>query len=119
MLFPTVLLALSSIAGVVSSQSIDPSTIPEATREAWCRDQTTSCPLLCLQNKGATGEPESNDCDPETLVFSCICSTGLAPNASEYSQTIPYYICTEANNQCVRNCNGDPTCQTACREDNP
>ncbi|OJD10980.1 hypothetical protein ACJ73_09642 [Blastomyces percursus] len=119
MLFPTILLALSSIAGVVSSQSIDPSTIPEATRKAWCRDQISSCPLLCLQGKGAPGEPESNNCDPETLAFSCVCDSGFSPNASEYSQTIPYYVCTELNNQCVRNCNGNPGCQTVCREDNP
>ncbi|PGH33438.1 hypothetical protein GX50_03745 [[Emmonsia] crescens] len=119
MLFPTVLLALSCIAGFASSQSIDPSTVPEATRDAWCRDQTTSCPLLCLQNKKATGEPDENRCDPETLIFSCICSNGLTPDSSEYSQPIPYYICTEANNQCVLNCNGDPGCQTACRVENP
>ncbi|OAX79191.1 hypothetical protein ACJ72_06492 [Emergomyces africanus] len=119
MLFSTVLLAVSSIAGFASSQSIDPSTVPEATRDAWCRDQTTSCPLLCLQNDKTSDEVLVNRCDPETLIYSCKCSNGLAPNASEFSQTIPFYICTEANNQCVRNCNGDPTCQTACRVDNP
>ncbi|PGH15477.1 hypothetical protein AJ79_02454 [Helicocarpus griseus UAMH5409] len=117
--FSAVLLALSSIAGLVSSQSIDPDTVPEATRQAWCRDQKSSCPLLCMQTKGSKGKPDPNDCDPETLAFSCVCSNGQSPNASEFSQTIPYYICTEANNQCVKNCNGDSTCQSACREDNP
>ncbi|OJD15527.1 hypothetical protein AJ78_04223 [Emergomyces pasteurianus Ep9510] len=119
MLFPTVLLALSFIAGFAGAQSIDPSTVPKATREAWCRDQTTSCPLLCMQNGKPSDDLDDNKCDPETLIYICKCSNGLAPNASEYSQTIPYYICTEANNQCVRNCNGDTTCQTACRVDNP
>ncbi|KAK2810163.1 hypothetical protein FQN50_003133 [Emmonsiellopsis sp. PD_5] len=119
MLFPTVLLALSSVASFASAQSIDPESVPEATRAAWCNDQETSCPLLCMQLKGADGEPIENDCDEDTLAYSCVCSNNQSPNATEYSQTIPYYICTEANNQCVNNCNGDSTCQTACREDNP
>ncbi|EEQ84736.1 hypothetical protein RJZ56_005731 [Blastomyces dermatitidis] len=119
MLFPTILLALSSISGVVNSQTIDPMTIPVSTRSAWCLDQVSSCPLICLQERGTNGEPKSNDCDPETLTFSCVCSSGLSPNASEFSQTLPYYICTEINSQCVRNCNGNSGCQTSCREDNP
>lgn len=43
----------------------------------------------------------------------------MTPNASEYSQTIPYYTCTETNNQCVLKCNGDSTCQNNCRVKNP
>ncbi|KAI9828918.1 MAG: hypothetical protein M1826_005841 [Phylliscum demangeonii] len=61
----------------------------------------------------------ANDCDPSTLIFHCICSNGLSPNASEYSQTIPYYLCTETNNQCVANCGGNSACQSACREQHP
>lgn len=54
----------------------------------------------------------------ETLSYQCICSNNVSPNASEYSQTLPYFICTEANNQCVNNCPiGDSPCQSACRED--
>ncbi|KAI9748230.1 MAG: hypothetical protein M1815_003435 [Lichina confinis] len=54
-----------------------------------------------------------------TLVYSCVCKNGQSPNASEYSQTIPYYICTEANTQCVDDCGNNAACQSACREDNP
>ncbi|KGO76114.1 hypothetical protein PITC_006570 [Penicillium italicum] len=43
----------------------------------------------------------------------------VTPNATEYSQTIPYYTCTETNNQCVLKCNGDSTCQNNCRVQNP
>ncbi|KAL8865867.1 MAG: hypothetical protein Q9174_006649, partial [Haloplaca sp. 1 TL-2023] len=55
-----------------------------------------------------------------TLVFSCVCDNGLQPNASEYSQTIPFYECTEAATQCVNRCaRGDSACQTSCRTANP
>lgn len=54
-----------------------------------------------------------------SLTYDCTCGNGLAPNASEYSQTLPYFICTEYDNQCVTACNGDSTCQAACRDDHP
>lgn len=31
---------------------------------------------------------------------------------------MPYFICTEANNQCVKAC-GDSACQSSCRTANP
>jgi cobalamin biosynthesis Mg chelatase CobN len=55
------------------------------------------------------------DSKKATLSWSCVCDNGQTPNASEYSQTIPYFECTESNNDCVANCNGDSTCQSACR----
>ena len=54
----------------------------------------------------------------ETLSYSCICSNGASPNASQYSQTIPFYTCTEANNQCVASC-GNSECQSNCRTQHP
>jgi hypothetical protein len=44
---------------------------------------------------------------------------GQQPNSSQYSLTIPYYICTETNNQCVNNCGGNSACQSSCRQDHP
>lgn len=44
-----------------------------------------------------------------------MCSNNVSPNVSEYSQTIPYYICTEWGNNCVKNCGNVNTCQDACR----
>ena len=56
----------------------------------------------------------------KTLAFDCVCAVnGLSPNISEYSQTIPYFICTESNNNCVTACNGASSCQAACRENHP
>ncbi|KAK2741887.1 hypothetical protein FQN57_005446 [Myotisia sp. PD_48] len=99
---------------------INPEDIPEATRQQWCLSQRESCPLLCLQMPGTTDQPVENICEEDTLRFWCVCSNGLSPNATEYSQTIPYFICTETNNKCVENCG--PTahkCQSDCRQNNP
>ncbi|KXG51525.1 uncharacterized protein PGRI_089180 [Penicillium griseofulvum] len=109
---------LASAATLVNSQ-FDPSSVPYATREAWCNSQTSACPLLCLQVSGASGSPTSNTCSADTLHYDCLCSNGVNPNATEYSQTIPYYTCTESNNQCVLKCNGDSSCQNNCRVKNP
>lgn len=59
------------------------------------------------------------DLKQKSLVYSCICSNNQSPNASEYSQTIPYFECTEKNNQCVKNCDGEQQCQYDCRSKNP
>ncbi|KAL8773100.1 MAG: hypothetical protein Q9194_004410 [Teloschistes cf. exilis] len=100
-------------------QSIDPSTVDDATKQKWCNDQQAACPLLCLQ-MNASDVPTSNDCTPDTLAFTCVCDNGLQPNASEYSQTVPYYECTEYANQCVNNCQkGDSACQSSCRTAHP
>jgi hypothetical protein len=54
------------------------------------------------------------------LTYTCVCDNGLSPNASEYSQTLPYYICTQNNELCVQNCGiGNNDCASACREDHP
>jgi hypothetical protein len=77
--------------------------------------------LICLQevtnNNAAT---EQNECDPVQLTYACVCSDGTSPNISQYSQTLPFFICQEWGNECVANCGGnDATCQTNCREQNP
>jgi len=111
---------LSALISLAASQSIDPNTVPLSTRDAWCTSQITACPLLCLQIPGeSSAATESNTCDPTTLDYSCVCANGLSPNASQYSQTVPYFICTQYNTNCVNSCNGDSTCQSACTQDHP
>ncbi|KAB8077866.1 hypothetical protein BDV29DRAFT_36408 [Aspergillus leporis] len=114
-----VIATLASLGNGQTASTIDPSSVPKATREQWCKSQTSACPLICLQLPGTSGSPSENTCDANTLVYSCICDNKASPNASEYSQTIPYFVCTEQNNQCVTNCNGDSTCQSDCRSKNP
>jgi len=114
--------ALISMTIRVASQAvyyIDPSSVPLSTRTSWCQTQMTSCPLLCLQLPGESSTTEANDCNPNTLTFDCICGNGQSPNASEFSQTLPYFICTEYGTQCVAGCGGNTACQSACRDDHP
>lgn len=93
--------------------SIDPFTA------GWCQSQVASCPLLCLQNAGSDATTVSNDCDPVSLIYSCVCGNGLTPSLANYSQTIPYFECTEFGTQCVAGCGGSTPCQSACRTNNP
>ncbi|KAJ5708423.1 hypothetical protein N7488_008224 [Penicillium malachiteum] len=121
-MLPMLVLFLASAVTMVNCQypwtpTIDPNSVPMATRENWCLSQTSACPILCMQMPNTTGA-NTNTCSAKTLTFDCQCNNGLSPNASEYSETIPYYVCTEANNQCVNNCT-DSTCQAACRNDHP
>ncbi|KAK2857295.1 hypothetical protein FQN49_004839 [Arthroderma sp. PD_2] len=128
MFLSSALFALVTVARLASAQEVNPEDVDEATRgkspisnclSQWCLAQQTSCPLICLQLPGTTETPSANDCDPESLSFDCTCSNGKTPNATEYSQTIPYFICTESNNKCVKACGGVQACQSACREDHP
>lgn len=85
----------------------------------WCQTQETQCPLICLQTSANSATTKSNQCDWQSLTYSCVCANGLSPNVTEFSQTLPYYICQEWGTQCVSNCNGDASCQSACRQDHP
>lgn len=116
----TLISICASAIGLAAAQSIDPNSVSSGTRSQWCLAQTTQCPLICSQYPGESAATAANDCDPKTLVYNCVCAVnGLSPNVSEYSQTIPYFVCTESNNNCVAACNGNSNCQSACREDNP
>ncbi|KAI5366254.1 hypothetical protein Slin15195_G077760 [Septoria linicola] len=98
---------------------IDPSSVSESTRDFWCQQQTTQCPLICLDQGSDTGATSSNDCNPDVLTYACVCENGLSPNVSEYSNTLPYSICTEWGTQCVSNCAGNTECQSNCRTQHP
>ena len=56
-------LPLLAIASLVGSQTIQPSSVPLSTRDSWCTDQTTTCPLLCTQETNSA-TTYANDCDP-------------------------------------------------------
>jgi len=79
----------------------------------------TQCPLICLQYPGNDASTQSNTCEPKDLSYSCVCQTGVSPNVSEYSQTVPFFICQEWGNQCVDACGQDNACSDACRADHP
>ncbi|KAF2118416.1 hypothetical protein BDV96DRAFT_488613 [Lophiotrema nucula] len=101
--------------------TIDPSSVPDSLRQTWCDNQKSQCPLICLQQPDVTTLTTiTNDCDPDTLVYSCVCENNVAPNITQYTQTIPYYVCTEWGNQCVTNCGmNNNECANNCRADHP
>ncbi|KAI4739145.1 hypothetical protein E4T50_10400 [Aureobasidium sp. EXF-12298] len=110
---------VAKLASAQSQYTINVTNVPEATREIWCTNQQYACPLICLQTAANSSDTIENDCDPETLDYSCICENNIAPNASEYSQTIPYYVCTEYGTECIANCGGNSDCEYNCRAQHP
>ncbi|KAJ4363696.1 hypothetical protein N0V95_001011 [Ascochyta clinopodiicola] len=125
----TLALSFAAFAGLAAAQTtaqsdypyrIDPQSVSSANRQYWCDQNVAQCPLICLQQPGITSSTtEENECDPDQLTYSCVCENGVAPNITQYSQTLPFYICQEWGNQCVKNCNGDNTCANSCRADHP
>ncbi|UPK98778.1 hypothetical protein LCI18_009713 [Fusarium solani-melongenae] len=109
--------AASCVAVVNADYYIEPDSVPISQRRVWCQNTKEACPLICEQT--SKGEPKVNSCDPETLTYGCICSDNKQPNVSEYSLTIPYYVCQEWGNQCVEDCKGSNACASSCREDHP
>jgi len=83
-----VAVVVASFVGFAVAQTIDPSTVPIAIRDQWCQAQITACPLICLQTPGNTASTEDNSCDPSTLDFSCVCSDGQSPNATEIMRAL-------------------------------
>lgn len=112
--------ALFSLAFSQEQYQIDPSSVSESDRTFWCNSQITQCPLICLQPPSETPNIIDNTCDQESLTFSCVCGDGLSPNVTQYTQTLPYFICQEWGNQCVAACGlGNNDCSSACRQDHP
>ncbi|KAF2204623.1 hypothetical protein GQ43DRAFT_437776 [Delitschia confertaspora ATCC 74209] len=112
------LLAVASpfFAHAQSSYVIDPKSVDQAQRDKWCADQIEQCPLICLQLPGVTSmNTVANACDPDALDYQCICENNVAPNVTEFSQTLPFYICQEWGNQCVAACGQDNSCSYDCR----
>lgn len=111
-----VAVALTSLLSVVSAQTyypVNPEDIDLGTKTIWCGNQVSSCSLLCLDQESGGGF--TNDCDPDTLQFQCICADNTVPNATQYSQTIPYFLCTYQVQNCVDNCGQyDANCPQLC-----
>ncbi|KAI7499128.1 hypothetical protein KC367_g4745 [Hortaea werneckii] len=119
-----ILLTSSTLLTTLSAQqtyAIDPDSVDDSTKQTWCTNQQTQCPLICTQTTPShSADTLTNTCDATSLTYACICANGLSPNISEYSQTLPYYICQEWTNQCVANCApADNACASSCRDDHP
>ncbi|ROV96369.1 hypothetical protein VPNG_09063 [Cytospora leucostoma] len=117
--FKTSFLAMVAaiVATVQADYYITPSSVPLDTRKTWCNWELSTCPVIC-EDQSHTGA-SVNTCDADTLSYGCLCGDGTRPNVSEYSLTLPYFVCTEWGNQCVTACGQNNTCSSACRDDHP
>ncbi|KAF2831106.1 hypothetical protein CC86DRAFT_283221 [Ophiobolus disseminans] len=122
-------LSAAAFAGLAAGQTapqqnypytINPETVLKTDRDAWCANQRSQCPLICLQQPGVTSMTTlDNECDPNALTYSCVCENNVSPNITQYSQTLPYYICTQFGTNCVKACGSDNLCASKCRSDHP
>lgn len=111
-----VLSALSAL--LVSAQnstfSINPNEVELSTRAQWCTAQSNTCGTLC------DGNPQDNNCQVDTLTYSCLCQNGSAPGLQYYTQTMDTFICqqafTDCNNANVGNRNGQENCTTSIQD---
>jgi len=97
----------------IGAQAYNITAIPESTRVFWCQAQVAECPNLCRQmGKSAT----TNECYPDNLYYSCLCSGQVAPNSTEVIQTIPYFTCSLNQADCVAGCGPNAECSNACKK---
>lgn len=66
--------------------TIDPDSVPESDRTAWCDNQKAQCPYICTQLPGVeTTTTLENECDSDALTYSCVCENGVSPVGSPHS----------------------------------
>ncbi|KAI1342841.1 hypothetical protein F5Y15DRAFT_270478 [Xylariaceae sp. FL0016] len=109
--------AVIFVSSVQADYVIEPDSVSLSLRQSWCDSETSTCPIICEQTP--PGGYTTNTCDPETLTYGCVCANGLQPNVSEYSLTLPYFVCQEWGNQCVTGCGQDSACASDCRQNHP
>lgn len=111
----TVVAVVATLAAVGQADySIEPSSVPLSTREDWCTHKMSTCPLICMQLE--PGPPIVNE---DQLTYGCLCGNNKQPNVSEHTLTLPFFICQEWGNQCVKACVDNTPCVSACREKHP
>ncbi|CAK7224249.1 hypothetical protein SBRCBS47491_005484 [Sporothrix bragantina] len=114
----TVLAVASAlVSSVRADYYISPDSVSLSLRQYWCSSEISTCPIICAQTAPFT--TLTNTCDPQTLTYGCVCGNGLQPNVSEYSLTLPYFVCEEWGNQCVAACGADNSCSSDCRQNHP
>ncbi|KAF9958313.1 hypothetical protein BGZ70_009231 [Mortierella alpina] len=108
------MLAFSAMLASVSA--LDVMKIDNSTKLTWCQNQVGFCTNVCQElTNGA--ETHDNRCDIQTLDFICECKGGAAPNITEYTYTIPYFLCTAETQECIHNCGqSDNSCYTNCEK---
>jgi len=88
--------------------TIEPNSVPLATRQNWCRAQFNTCNSVC------GGQAFPNNCDAATLTYSCVCTNGNQPNISNYQQSLAAYECRAWKDGCNERNPTDAEAQQNC-----
>ncbi|KAL4919375.1 hypothetical protein BDW62DRAFT_179451 [Aspergillus aurantiobrunneus] len=111
MIYTAIFLALIAPILAQSNWTIpagfDLAQVDSSTRANWCLGQRNNCPKIC------GGAARINNCESDTLEFTCTCSNGTDANVAPYEGTIPFFVCQENYRQCILQSNtqeGDEVC---------
>ncbi|KAI7831266.1 hypothetical protein BC939DRAFT_224519 [Gamsiella multidivaricata] len=107
---------LAVLATIVCVSAFDPMTVDNSTKLTWCQNQVGFCTNVCQElTKGA--EALDNRCDIMTLQYTCQCQGGVIPNTTEYTYTIPYFMCVADVQHCIGGCPlSDNGCYANCNQ---
>ncbi|KAH9840449.1 hypothetical protein Tdes44962_MAKER01649 [Teratosphaeria destructans] len=112
----TAALAACLLSTANAYHPIDPNSVSLTTRKSWCDSQVTQCPYLCSQYDVGQ-EAQTNNCNPDTLTYTCVCKNNIVPSASEFTLTLDYFVCQTWGQQCKEACNSVEACNVKCVED--
>jgi hypothetical protein len=114
MLFNSVV-AVALMAATAVAQTnvtyIDPASIEPQISASWCIGQRAACDTLC------SSDAPTNDCNPTTLTYSCLCANGSTPDLALYKNTLPDYICQANFAACIKAHPDDAVGQGKCKTD--
>ncbi|KAH6646154.1 hypothetical protein BKA67DRAFT_95590 [Truncatella angustata] len=99
--------ALTVVSAGNSTFTIDPNSVTLSLRASWCTSERNACTQIC-------GNAPDNDCDVNTLSYSCTCDDGTSPDMNEYANSLPFYICQQAFTNCIAANVGSATGQANC-----
>lgn len=112
--FAPVFLAVGifSLATAQDYPVVTPDDVDKDTRAGWCTQQIAMCPNLCFDQSQV--DADVNECNPDELTYKCICLDGSSPNLTEYTLTMPFFLCSKSKEMCKDNCKGEQNCANAC-----
>ncbi|ORY66043.1 uncharacterized protein BCR38DRAFT_483701 [Pseudomassariella vexata] len=110
----TVITLSALTVSATTNFTIDPTEVALSTRAAWCQSEINVCNQVC------SDAASTNACDPELLTYDCTCTDGTTPDVSEYRLSLPFYICQQAQTDCVNenagNLEGLENCTTTIQD---
>ncbi|KAI0203952.1 hypothetical protein F4808DRAFT_416386 [Astrocystis sublimbata] len=98
---------VSAQANSNSTWTVDPESVDPLMKSQWCGSQSNVCNTLC-------GTALVNNCDTDSLDFKCECAGNGYPDMNKFMNTVPWFVCTKLNDDCItkneNNANGQKNC---------